>query len=290
MRSANFQYGETENNQLRRNTMNSTRVIFAIFAAAAVIIGGCSGNDRITGSGTDVLTDVETTQQVFSNVPTGETNSVELTAEAQGQKIERFDFEATVKRTDIEGGCWYLETDDDVRYTPYFEMGAPKLSVGDRIQVFGYIDENMNSYCMIGSVFHVEKFTRLYRDDDEVSINARTDAEKRAAVHLSVPAADEYQPNSNEAAPEASPNSLSGYFGATEKGCYYIYDEKGIIAELYFVQRICPDIQDGTPITVTGAYSLLTWSPCQMARLFNVEKFQVEEENHSVANEGIAGK
>jgi hypothetical protein len=289
MRSANIYNGKTkkEKNPLRRKAMNSTKLIVAAFAVTAVIIGGCSGDNRITGPGADVALDIEKTQNVFARPAVGGNNLPGLTADSQEQKIDRTSFEATLKRSEVEGGCWYLETDDKVRYTPYFEMGPHKLSVGDRILVFGYIDENMSSYCMIGPVFHVEKFTRISRNDETSSSGAESEIAGRAHVGSAGSAADEYQPNSNEAESAESQENvhmLKGYFGSTEKGCYYIEGEKGIIAELYFVQRICPNIQDGTSIVVEGAYSLLTWSPCQMAELFNVEKFQVVA-NASALNE-----
>lgn len=277
MSSGNTYNGKTrkETNQLRRKTMYSTKMILTVFAAAAVVIGGCSGDSRITGPQADVTMDLEMADRIDLAKSAIDDNVSRIMANSLEEKIDRLSFEATVKRSEVEGGCWYLETDDKVRYTPYFEMGPHKLSVGDRILVFGYIDENMSSYCMIGEVFHVEKFTRISRNDEMSPSGFEADIVGKAHTGSGGSPADEYQPNSNEADSQEESVILKGYFGVTEKGCYYIQDEKEIIAELYFVQRICPNIQDGAPIVVKGAYSLLTWSPCQMAELFNVEKFQV---------------
>lgn len=259
--------------------MNSTKMIFAVFAIAAVLIGGCSGDSPVLGPTADVALEVEQTQDALARLAANDDYNWGLTEDSQEQKIERTSFEATMKRSEVEGGCWYLETDEKVKYTPYFEMGPHKLSAGDRILVFGYVDVNMSSYCMIGPVFHVEKFTRISRDDEAPSSDVEAGIVWRAHVSSAGSAADEYQADSKEADSQDDSIILKGSFGVTEEGCFYLQDEKGIIAELYFVQRICPNIQDGTPIVVEGSFSLLTWSPCLIGELFNVEKFQVAGNN-----------
>ncbi len=70
----------------------------------------------------------------------------------------------------------------------------------------------------------------------------------------------------------------------------FISDGKEVIAELHFTQQICPYIPGGRMIEVKGEYSLLTWSPCQLAPLFNVEKFRVIDSGDSVVKNGSAGK
>jgi len=284
-----------ENIRLGRKIMNSTKLIVAVFAAIAVVAGGCSVDHKITGPGADVSADLENAQTGLAKSSLGENINIGLSADNQEQKIERLNFEATVKKSEVEGGCWYLETDDAVRYTPYFESGEAKLSVGQRLEVFGYVDVNMSSYCMIGDVFHVEKYTSVARDDEKMTGEAESDISAAAAGGSAVAtsAADENQSDANaseSASSQESADILKGYFGVTDGGCFFIEDGREIIAELYFVQRICPNIQKGASIVVEGTYSLLTWSPCQMAPLFNVEKFQVEEGKHLVSDDGLAGK
>ena len=70
----------------------------------------------------------------------------------------------------------------------------------------------------------------------------------------------------------------------------YITNGKEIIAELHFTQRICPNIPNGTLIAVKGDYSLLTWSPCALAPLFNVDTYEVFEKDNRIAEAGVAGK
>lgn len=281
---------EYENTQLRRKVMNSTKMLFVIFSAAAVLIGGCSGDHRVTGPVADVSLDIEGTNDVLTKLSGDAGNLTGLTEESQEQTTDRISFEATMKKSEVEGGCWYLETDKGARYTPYFEMGSHKLNVGDRILVFGYIDENMSSYCMIGPVFCVEKFTLISRGDDTASEGVVEEIAGHVASGSARAAADEYQAGSNDAASQEEFEILKGQLGVTEEGCYYLYAGKGIIAELYFVQRICPMIKVGTPIVVEGSYSLLTWSPCQMAELFNVERFWVPEDKELVVVDSKAGK
>jgi len=287
---------QEENIKLRRKIMNATKLIVAAFAAVAVVGGGCSVDHKITGPGADVSADLENAQTGLAKSSIGEDINIGLSADNQEQKIERINFEATVKKSEVEGGCWYLETDDAVRYTPYFESGGVKLSVGQRLEVFGYVDVNMSSYCMIGDVFHVEKYTNVTRNNEALIKEADSESSGATAAGgsgIATSAADENQPAASAAESadaQGSADVLKGYFGVTDEGCYFIEDGREIIAELYFVQRICPNIQKGASIMVEGSYSLLTWSPCQMAPLFNVEKFQVEESKHLVSDDALAGK
>ena len=284
-----------ENIRLRRKIMNSTKLIVAAFAAVAVVAGGCSVDHSITGSGADVSGDFESSQVNLAKSSIGEDINIGLSADNQEQKIDRINFEATVKKSEVEGGCWYLETDDAVRYTPYFESGGAKLIVGQRLEVYGYIDVNMSSYCMIGDVFHVEKYTNVARNDEKITGESESQTSGMAAGGggaVATSAADENKPAAGAAESadaQGSADVLKGYFGVTDEGCYFIEDGREVIAELYFVQRICPNIQKGASIMVEGSYSLLTWSPCQMAPLFNVEEFQVEESKHLVSDNALAG-
>jgi hypothetical protein len=447
---------KTTNTQLRRSTMNATKLTMIVFAATAIVIGGCSSDNRITGPGNAVVPDID--KDLVENVSPAETenNAGRISLGSFDQKIERMDFEATVEKSNVEGGCWYLENVEFARYTPYFEENAPKLYIGLKLHVSGYIDENMSSYCMIGPVFHIEKYKILSRDgyapaadikietaERAVARSAAADAVKEtklqagfeyapaeerapkkkdtsglsqeaaaeerapkndATSELSEAAAadavsetklqagfeyapaEERAPKKNEtsglsqeaAAEERAPKNdatsklseeaaadavketklqdsfeyvpseerapkkkdtsglsqeavaeerapkkndatsklseaaaadadiyapasidarsqsaltvLKGYYGTNKEGCMYISDDKEIIAELHFTQGFCPNIQNGTLIVVKGEYSLLTWSPCQLAPLFNVDKFQILDGNDLVAKAGLEGK
>jgi len=286
----NNEENETPNAQLRRRTMNATKLTMIVFSATAIIIGGCSSDNRVTGPGNAVIPDIDK-DLVESTAPAEtENNAARIALGSVDQKIERIGFEATVKKSNVEGGCWYLETIEFARYTPYFEANAPKLYVGKKILVFGYVDQNMSSYCMIGPVFHIEKYKNLSRDEHAPTADVKTESAEKASAKSTAADADKYAPASIDAKSQGDKTALKGYYFSNDEGCTYISDRKGIIAELHFNWLKCPYIQNGTIIAVQGEYSLLTWSPCQLAPLFNVEKYQVLEGNHLVETDGREGK
>jgi|GEM_PF-5067503 len=278
---------KTTNTQLRRITMNATKLTMIVFSAAAIFIGGCSKDNQITGPGNVENLEVPAD---FTTTVDAENNTARIAVRSDDQKIERKDFEATVKKSNVEGGCWYLENVEFARYTPYFEENAPKFYVGLKLHVSGYIDENMSSYCMIGPVFHIEKYKILSRDEHTPTADIMTETAEKAAARSAAADADKYAPASIDAKSQSALTVLKGYYGTNKEGCMYISDDKEIIAELHFNQQICPNIQNGTLIAVKGEYSLLTWSPCQLAPLFNVDKFQVLNGNDLVAKSGREGK
>lgn len=267
--------------------MNATKLTMIVFSATAIFLAGCSGDNGVTGPGN--VEDPEINADLTTTVET-ENHAARIAVRSDDQKIERMDFEATLKRSEVEGGCWYLETREYTRYTPYFEESAPVLRVGLRLEVFGYIDENMNSYCMIGSVFHIEKYKILSRDELTPAFDFHMGSVEEDAARSMMPDAEIYAPASIDAGSQDELTVLKGYYGSNDEGCMFISNGKEIIAELHFTQRICPNIPDGKMIAVKGEYSLLTWSPCQLAPLFNVEKFQVLNSSDSVAKDGSAGK
>jgi hypothetical protein len=301
---------KTTNTQLRRNAMNAKKLTLVALSAAAIIIGGCSRDNRITAPDNAVMEEEMALPMEFDTQIDSENSAARIAIGSFDQKIERDDFVVTVKKSEVEGGCWYLEDVKFVRYTPYFENNAPKLYVGQRLHVFGYIDENMSSYCMIGSVFHIEKYKILSRGESRLTSEMTTeivldfaghsavadanihDMTAAAAGQAAADDADAYDPAAGSAGTHSDLTTLKGYYFSNDEGCIYISDRKEIIAELHFtwLKLQCPNIQNGTLIAVQGEYSLLTWSPCQLAPLFNVEKFKVLEENHVIAKDGRAGK
>ena len=268
--------------------MNATRLTMIVFSTAAVVISGCSGDSRVTGPGTDDFLDRD---QVELTTPAEtENDAARLAVESQEQKIERVSFEVTAKKSDVEGGCWYLETADGVRYTPYFEANAPRLYAGKRFFVHGYVDGNLNSFCMIGPVFRIEKYMILSGEEYAPTSDIDLESTEKATARSASGEADTDVLADVDAESRGDKTALKGYYFSNDEGCIYISDEKGVIVELHFTWLKCPNIQDGTLIAVEGEYSLLTWSPCQLAPLFNVDKFQVLEENHLVAQDGREGK
>jgi len=66
---------------------------------------------------------------------------------------------------------------------------------------------------------------------------------------------------------------LQGRYGTTEAGCMYLKSDKEVV-ELFFAPGVCPNIKQGSLIEVTGVYSLLTVSFCELGPRFNVYSFK----------------
>ncbi|UCC80163.1 MAG: hypothetical protein JSW64_02035 [Candidatus Zixiibacteriota bacterium] len=286
-RQENGKETKKQNTHLRRSTMNATKLTMIVFSATAILLGGCSRDNRVTGPGnvenSEINADLTTTVET-------ENHAARIAVRSEEQKIERMGFAATVKKSEVEGGCWYLETVRFTRYTPYFEESAPGLRVGLKLEVYGYVDENMNSYCMIGQVFRIEKYKILSRDEYEPTFDFHMRNADEDAARSTMPDADIYAPASIDAEPKDAKTTLKGYFFRNDEGCIYISDGKEIIVELHFMQKKLPVIPNGRMIAVEGEYSLLAWSPCQLAPLFYVESLHLLDGSDLVAKDGSAGK
>jgi hypothetical protein len=281
---------KTTNTQLRRKTMKTAKFTMIVLSATAIFLGGCSGDNRVTAPD-DFTIDEELAFTMESDKQLeAENNAARIATESYGQEIEREDFTATVYKSEVEGGCWYLENVEFARYTPYFEGNAPRLHVGQNLHVFGYVDKNMSSFCMIGPVFHIEKYKILSGNENRLTSEIDTELVYDVVGQPAVGNADVYRPVAEDAVSHSATTILKGYYGTSKEGCMYITDGREIIVELNFNQRICPNIRNGSLIAVKGEYSLLAWSPCQLAPLFNVEKFQVLVENDLAAKDASAGK
>lgn len=259
------------NTQLRRKAMKSARLIAIVFSTAAFVASGCSRDGQPVGPSSDFSADVGRSQGPEVAQPQEDSNSPDMLAASHEEANKRFSLEVTLRKSEVEGGCWYLETAKGAIYEPCFGEDSPVLRVGKKLMVSGYVDENIVTYCMIGPVLMVEK----YREISTESINRGwqpADIRGSGSAALAVGGS-----RSTVDGEWAGDNwiTLEGYFGSNDEGCLYIYNEKGIFAELNFGDGICPNIRNGAPIVLTGTYSLLDWSPCQMAPLFNVEKYEV---------------
>jgi hypothetical protein len=65
----------------------------------------------------------------------------------------------TVKRSDLEGGLWILETDDGERY----QLGGRLAGLADGMKatIEGKVERDMMGIGMAGATFTVEKVTPL---------------------------------------------------------------------------------------------------------------------------------
>ncbi len=260
-----------QNTQLRRKAMKLARLIAIVFSTAAFVASGCSRDGQPVGPSSDFSGDVGKVQDPEVVLAQEDINSPHMPAESHEEGNMRLRLEVTVGKSEVEGGCWYLETAEGTRYEPYFGEDSPGLRVGRKLLVAGYVDMNIGTICMIGPLFVVEKYKEI---SAEPIMRGLMPVEIRGNESAALAAGGSRSAEDDEWAP-ADWITLAGYYGSNDEGCLYIYNEKGIIAELSFVDQICPNISNGAPIVVVGSYSLLTWSPCQLAPLFNVEKYEV---------------
>lgn len=263
--------GTKPNTQLRRNAMNFAKLTAIVFSIAGLVASGCSRDSHPVRPISDFSGDFGKTQSPDVVLTQDDTSTPDMLGNFREEVNRRLSLEVTLRKSEVEGGCWYLETAKGTRYQPYFGEDSPGFRVGQKLLVSGYVDTNMNTYCMIGPVFIVEKYKEIFTepvvcDRQPIGILESESAASAAGGSRSA--------NGNGQA-EDNRITLKGYFGSNDNGCLFIYNEKMIIAELNFVDQFCPNIRNGASIVVAGSYSLLDWSPCMMASLFNVEKYEV---------------
>lgn len=66
----------------------------------------------------------------------------------------------TIRRSDLEGGHWVLETDGGERYQLTGTLDTAKD--GLRVEVEGKVDKQAMGFAMLGPQFAVQKLTELH--------------------------------------------------------------------------------------------------------------------------------
>jgi hypothetical protein len=151
---------KTTNTQLRRSTMNATKLTMIVFAATAIVIGGCSSDNRITGPGNAVVPDID--KDLVENVSPAETenNAGRIAVRGNESAVEHLTIVAEVFRTDVEKGCWYLTSESGDNYTPVTPKSL-SLELGMKLKASGYIDKNIQFFCGNGPAFVIEDYDIL---------------------------------------------------------------------------------------------------------------------------------
>ena len=213
--------------------MNSKRMIAGTLVAMATLIAGCSDKGGIVGPNVDEATTV-------SQSSAGDNYS---NAKVNPMPIKYLSLDGKLRRSNLEGGCWYFESDMSERYEPDFGGAIPaNLRDGQRLHVRGYIQEDHNSICMIGPSLRVTEYKVLD------SPSAHTSADNQVIIASVKP----QQP--------AGEVTLRGYLGLTEKGCYSLSNGKEIHA-LTMPLSVAPEAI-GSFVEVVGFWSMLDGSPC----------------------------
>lgn len=151
------------------------------------------------------------------------------------------------------GDCNYLETDNGQRYFPVFKVKNPDLKNKSLVDVYGFIDPDYSAGCDVGPAIIVQEFKLVQKSDKQ------DDSGKMV--------------------------NLKGVFQTTVKGCPYLEiessdspKEEQLKVELDFGSDDLFNISDGSRMEVSGYYSALDISNCNVGPLFNVVEYQLISE------------
>jgi len=158
---------ETKNLYLRRNTMNATRLTLIGLAAAALIAGGCSRDNRIAGPDMQGYPDIVKNQSDLTYQVESESNAARVAVRDDGSAQQHLSIVAEVFRTEVEGGCWYLSTENGDNYTPLTPKSLT-LKLGMTLKADGYVDKSIIFFCGLGPAFVIEQYEVL--DESNMSI------------------------------------------------------------------------------------------------------------------------
>lgn len=150
-------------------TRKATGLTVLLFSLTALVIGGCSTDNRITAPGTEAYPDIYKGQEAQQVLPQSGNDLGRIEPGDDDSESSRFTIYAKVQRIDIEGGCFYLKADDGNTYTPV----TPKdltLKEGMELKAEGYIDKDIAFFCGNGPAFvivsyEITKENQVPKDD-----------------------------------------------------------------------------------------------------------------------------
>ncbi len=218
--------------------MNSRRIITGTLVAMAAMVAGCSDKGGIVGPSVDEAT-------TFSQSSAGDNYA---NAKVNPMPIRYLSLDGKLRRSNLEGGCWYFETETgdaspmSERFEPDFGGAIPaELKDGQRLHVRGYVQEDHNSICMIGPSLRITEYKMLSAPPSTSPENQQNDA----ALAPQNPAGEV---------------TLRGFLGLTERGCYSLTNGKDIHA-LIMPLSVAPHAI-GSFVEVDGYWSMTDGSPC----------------------------
>jgi len=238
------------NKQNWRNKMNATKLTIIVLAAAAIMFGGCSNDNRVLSPGADFQSEAGITS--LNRTGSDSDSKFDNNESAPGQ--ESFTILAKVMMLDIESGCWYLQADDGKSYTPV----SPKdlvLESGLKLKAEGYIDENIQFFCGNGPAFVIENYEVIGKAGERESEGAN----------------ESTRSGSGSAADEGGMalNSLEGIVNVTKEGCLILNTtDKDEFVLQHDTDAI---LEKGDHIAVTGYVSALPVITCYEAPVFYAE-------------------
>ena len=138
-------------------TRKATGLAVMVFSLTAIIIGGCSSDSRVTGPASETIPDIAKDQVELNTFLQNGNNAARIRVENNDSESERFSILAKVQRIDVEGGCWYLESDNGDTYTPVTPENLI-LKQGMKLKANGYIDKEIAFFCGNGPAFVIENY------------------------------------------------------------------------------------------------------------------------------------
>jgi hypothetical protein len=177
---------ETKNQKpfLRRKTMKATRLTLIGLAAIAVIFSGCSKDNRITAPGSEAVLDIDKTQSELTAQAEAENEAARMSVSNDGLTQEHLSIVAEVKRTEVEGGCFYLTAESGDNYTPLTPKSL-SLELGMVLKASGYIDKDIHFFCGFGPAFVIEEYEILEKSEMSTGDRAKNKAANEKAASVS---------------------------------------------------------------------------------------------------------
>lgn len=164
--------------------MTVTKLTIIALSAAAIVFGGCSTDNRITGPGNDFNPQIDNKLDEL-NLQTPQPNTgarIAVRESDSGRQSERFTIFAKVEMLDLENGCWYLLTNNSETYTPIIP-GDLTLKSELSLKAEGYVDKDIQFFCGNGPAFVIENYEILdpsRKSDDDRDSGINDNSEDRA--------------------------------------------------------------------------------------------------------------
>ncbi len=145
--------------------MNATKLTMIVFSVTAIIISGCSRDNRVTSPGGDVYPDIDKNQAELTIQPETENNAARIAVRGDESVNESIYIVAEVHKTNFEKGCWYLKSNDGEYYTPMVPKSL-ELELGMKLKASGYVDKSIHFFCGNGPAFVIEEYAILTGSDE----------------------------------------------------------------------------------------------------------------------------
>lgn len=234
--------------------MNATKLTIIAIALAAVVVGGCSTDNRVLSPGSDLQS--ETAINTANRVGSG--SGSEFDSNESATELQHLTILAKVQSLDVEGGCFYLQADDGNTYTPVSGKGLV-LESGLKLKAEGYIDKNIQFFCGNGPAFVIENYDIISKSGSRDSKNV---SEKGLTKEVKA-----LEKGNNDFI------TFKGSVDITKEGCLVLTTaDKSEYVLSYDADVV---LNKGDEISATGYISTLPYFTCYEAPLFYAQSISV---------------